>query len=39
VNGTFINGKRLDPYVPEVLKDGDTLQFGTLLAEVKVLKR
>jgi hypothetical protein len=39
VNGTFINGKRLDPYVPEVLNDGDTLQFGTLLAEVKVLKR
>lgn len=39
VNGTFINGKRLDPYVPEVLEDGDTLQFGTLLAEIKVLKR
>ena len=39
INGTFINGKRLDPYVPEILNDGDTLQFGILLVEVKILKR
>ena len=35
VNGTFINGKRLDPYLPETLSDGDTLHFGKLVVEVK----
>jgi pSer/pThr/pTyr-binding forkhead associated (FHA) protein len=39
INGTFINGKRLDPYLPEVLNDGDILQLGKLKIEVKIRKR
>ena len=39
VNGTFINGKRLDPYLPESLKDGDTLYLGKVLIEVRILSR
>jgi pSer/pThr/pTyr-binding forkhead associated (FHA) protein len=34
INGTFINGKRLAPYLPEVLNDGDSLQLGRLLIDV-----
>jgi hypothetical protein len=34
INGTFINGKRLAPYLPEVLSDGDSLQLGRLLIDV-----
>ena len=33
-NGTLLNGERLDPYIPEPLKDGDQLQMGKLLVEV-----
>lgn len=36
INGTFINGKRLAPYLPEVLHNGDQLQLGKLLIEVKL---
>lgn len=36
INGTFINGKRLAPYLPEALHDGDVLQLGHLLIEVKI---
>jgi pSer/pThr/pTyr-binding forkhead associated (FHA) protein len=36
INGTFINGKRLAPYLPEALRDGDILQLGRLLIEVKI---
>ncbi len=36
INGTFINGKRLAPYLPEALSDGDTLQLGKLQLEVKI---
>ncbi|HEY84916.1 MAG TPA: FHA domain-containing protein [Chloroflexi bacterium] len=36
INGTFINGKRLAPYLPETLADGDHLQLGRLLLEVKL---
>lgn len=39
INGTFVNGKRLDPYLPEVLNDGDILQLGRLLIEVKIRKK
>jgi pSer/pThr/pTyr-binding forkhead associated (FHA) protein len=39
INGTFINGKRLDPYLPEILNDGDVLQLGKLKIEVKIRKR
>ncbi len=34
INGTFINGKRLAPYLPETLQDGDHLQIGRLFIEV-----
>jgi pSer/pThr/pTyr-binding forkhead associated (FHA) protein len=36
INGTFINGKRLAPYLPEVLHNGDQLQLGKLLIEVEL---
>jgi hypothetical protein len=36
INGTFINGKRLAPYLPEALHDGDQLQLGKLLVEVEL---
>lgn len=35
-NGTLLNGNRLDPYMPEILKDGDQLQLGKLLIEVRL---
>ncbi|MFQ5575511.1 MAG: FHA domain-containing protein [Anaerolineae bacterium] len=34
VNGTFINGKRLQPYLSGPLKDGDILQLGRVMIEV-----
>jgi hypothetical protein len=34
-NGTWLNGKRLDPYMPEPLHFGDQLQLGKLLVEVR----
>jgi len=37
INGTFINGKRLAPYLPEVLHQGDQLQLGKLLIEIELL--
>lgn len=36
INGTFVNGKRLDPYLSEPLKDGDTLRLGRLLIKVSL---
>ncbi len=36
INGTFINGKRLIPFVPELVYDGDMIQLGKLLIEVKI---
>jgi hypothetical protein len=36
VNGTFINGKRLSPYMPEVINDGDTLHLGKLPIQIKI---
>ena len=35
-NGTFINGNRLVPYLPEALHNGDMLQLGQLLIEVYI---
>ena len=35
INGTFINGKRLAPYLAEALHDGDQVQMGTLLIEIE----
>jgi hypothetical protein len=39
INGTFVNGRRLDPYLPEVIKDGDILHLGKLQLEVEIKKR
>lgn len=39
VNGTFVNGERLSPYLPEPLNDGDTLQLGQLVIGVKIQKQ
>jgi len=36
-NGTFLNGQRLTPYLPHVLKDEDELQLGSIKVQV-VLK-
>lgn len=36
INGTFVNGKRLDPYLPETLTDGDTMQLGRLLLKIQI---
>lgn len=35
-NGTLLNGKRLDPYMPEILRDGDQFQMGEMLIEVSI---
>jgi hypothetical protein len=33
LNGTFVNERRLLPYAPRALVDGDTVRFGRALAE------
>jgi pSer/pThr/pTyr-binding forkhead associated (FHA) protein len=35
-NGTFLNGQRLTPYLPHVLKDGDEIQLGNIKLEVVI---
>jgi len=37
INGTFINSKKIAPYLPETVKDGDTLHLGMVAIEVKIL--
>jgi pSer/pThr/pTyr-binding forkhead associated (FHA) protein len=34
INGTLLNGKKLMPYSPQVLKSGDELQLGKLTLRV-----
>ena len=34
LNGTFLNRRRLVPFVPEVLRSGDELRFGSLTFNV-----
>jgi len=34
VNGTFLNGKRLTPYLPHSLRSGDEIQLGKLIIRV-----
>lgn len=34
INGTFLNHKKLTPYLPQVLKSGDELQLGKLILRV-----
>ena len=38
LNGTYLNRRKLVPFVPEMLRDGDDLRFGTLSFNV-VLQR
>jgi pSer/pThr/pTyr-binding forkhead associated (FHA) protein len=35
-NGTFLDGQRLTPYLPHVLKDGDELQLGRIKLKVVI---
>jgi hypothetical protein len=37
INGTFVNGRRLIPYLPEVVRDGDQLQIGNISIDVEVM--
>ena len=34
-NGTLLNNERLAPFLPQLLEDGDQLQLGKLLIEVR----
>jgi len=34
LNGTFLNRKKLTPYLPQVLKSGDELQLGKIILRV-----
>ena len=38
LNGTFLNGRKLTAYLPQVLKSGDELQLGTLVLQVSFTK-
>ena len=38
-NGTYINGTKLDPYLPEIVSDGDILQLGRISMEVRIRHR
>jgi hypothetical protein len=38
INGTFLNRKKLTPYLSEALKSGDELQLGTLMLRVSFTK-
>jgi hypothetical protein len=33
-NGTFLNGQRLSPNQPRVVRDGDEMRFGKLVAHI-----
>lgn len=35
-NGTFLNGERLTPYLPHLLREGDRLQLGRVELKVSV---
>lgn len=37
INGTFLNGDRLSPYLPQLLKNGDSLYLGKLRIDVEIL--
>ena len=38
MNGTFVNRKKLIPYLPEALRNGDQLQLGKLMLRVSFTK-
>ena len=39
MNGTFLNYRRLTPYLPQVLRDGDELLMGRLMLRVSFTKQ
>lgn len=36
INGTFVNGRKITPYVPVTLQDGDIMQLGRIPIEVAI---
>jgi pSer/pThr/pTyr-binding forkhead associated (FHA) protein len=34
-NGTFLNGQRLIPHQPRILRDGDDLRLGHMVLQVR----
>jgi hypothetical protein len=38
INGTFLNRKKLTPYLPQTLKSGDELQLGKLILRISFTK-
>jgi pSer/pThr/pTyr-binding forkhead associated (FHA) protein len=38
INGTFVNRKKLTPYLPETLRNGDQLHMGKLMLRVSFTK-
>jgi hypothetical protein len=38
INGTFLNRKKLTPYLPQALKNGDELQLGKLILQISFTK-
>lgn len=36
VRGTYVNSERLAPFLPETLRDGDTLQVGKIFIKVRI---
>jgi hypothetical protein len=34
VNGTHLNGQRLEPHQPRVLRDGDEIRFGLMVCHI-----
>ncbi len=38
-NGTFVNEQQLDPHVPYVVRDGDTVRFGNMKVQLRFAKR
>jgi hypothetical protein len=37
INGTFVNGRRLIPYLAEVVRDGDQIQIGNVAIDLEVI--
>jgi pSer/pThr/pTyr-binding forkhead associated (FHA) protein len=35
-NGTFVNGRRLQPQAPTPIRSGDELKFGTLILRFEI---
>jgi pSer/pThr/pTyr-binding forkhead associated (FHA) protein len=35
-NGTYVNGERLEPHVPRLLRQGDRLRLGRVVLEFRI---